>query len=427
MRLLCNCLALLLLAGSAQAELDLRLKTFGTLSDLPSDDALASVAGDPVQDTSVDLRTLFRSTHGAWQLTLDHTIFGMAGDTAIRPQVTGARLGGAPDDDSSRRFDLTWRLGSNEDGYALHRLDRMAIDYRGTDWGLSLGRRAVSWGGGMVFQPLDLFAPFAPTAVDRDYKPGEDMALVDRLFANGSDLQMLAVFRRDETGRADADVGSFGVKWHRPIGAGEIEFIAGEHFDDRVVGASLRVPMGGAMLRSDVLQTHTDDGRAYWSALLNMDVSTVLGGRNVITFAEAFRNGFGVANDRPELLALPSRLRARLERGEVFSLQRHYFALGATIEWHPLVNQQITAIRSVDDGSSLLQAELRLTPTDALRVDVGVLVSLGSRGEEFGALPLVSPSTLSAPGADALAPTVGGERSIYVRAVWFGRLRSVTE
>lgn len=416
-------LAGLVFAGSAEAGLDLRLKTFATLSDLPADDAIGATAGDPVQDTSFDLRTLFKSEHGAWQFTVDHTVYAITGDTAGRSVAAGARLGGTPDEDAERLLDLTWQIGSGDDSYAVHRLDRLAADYRGADWGLSVGRRAVSWGSGIVFQPLDLFAPFAPTTVDRDYKPGEDMILVDRLFASGADVQALAVFRRDQEGRADADAGSLGIKWHRPLGAGEVEAVLGEHVDDRVLGGSLRLPVGQAMLRGDVLHARTDDGRDYWSAVLNMDISFMVGARNVITFAELFRNGFGIANDQPDLLALPERLRSRLERGEVFSLQRHYLALGATVEWHALVNQHVTVIQSLDDGSALLQAELRFTPTDAVRVDAGLLLTDGARGHEFGALPLVDPAL--APPADAWhqAPTAGGERSLYLRLVWFGRLR----
>ena len=71
-----------------------------------------------------------------------------------------------------------------------------------------MGRQAVSWGNGMVFQPLGLFSPFAPTTVDRDYKAGDDLLLVERLFANGSDLQLLLVGRRDADGALSGSASS---------------------------------------------------------------------------------------------------------------------------------------------------------------------------------------------------------------------------
>ncbi len=49
----------------------------------------------------------------------------------------------------------------------------------------------------MVYNTLDLFNPFAPDTIDTDYKHGEDMLYLQRLFDNGSDLQALLIPRRD--------------------------------------------------------------------------------------------------------------------------------------------------------------------------------------------------------------------------------------
>lgn len=414
---------LLLQAPLASAGLDLRLKAFATQDNVPRDDARAPLAGDPLRSGTLDARTLFSAGTGRARWQLDHTVLLEQGDSVSFGR--GGTLDTAPRDDDARRFDLTWTLDSDDDRRVLHRLDRLVLDYRGDDWGIALGRQAVSWGNGIVFQPLDLFTPFAPTTVDRDYKPGEDVVMIDRLFADGSDLQVLSVFRRDEQGRADADAGSLGARWHRPVGAGEIEWFGGRHIGDTVAGVSVRYPVGSAMLRAETLATEAGSGDRYVSLLLNMDYSLMLRGRNLYVFGELFRNGFGIADDRVDLARLPQRLRVRLLRGEVFNLQRHYAALGGTVEWHPLVTQSLTLIGSLDDGSVLAQGELRWSASDALRVDAGALVSLGSRGEEYGALP-VPGGSISDPSVAAVggsAPTLGGGHSLYFRVVWFGRLR----
>lgn len=425
-----GCLFVLQHSPSGWTALDLRLKAFGTQDNVPPDDIRAEGAGDPLQSATFDARTLFAAGSGRWRLSVDHMLTVEPGD-GVAMKATRL-LDAAPRDDDARRFDLTWTLDSGDDHRLQHRLDRLVLDYRGPDWGMAIGRQAVSWGSGIVFQPLDLFAPFAPTTVDRDYKPGEDVLVVDRLFEDGSDLQVLSVFRRDETGRADADAGSLGARWHRPFGAGEIEWLGGRHFGDAVLGISIRHPLGSAMVRFETLATEANSGSRYVSALVNMDYSLVLGGRNVYVFGELFRNGFGVADDRVDLARLPERLQVRLRRGEVFNLQRHYAALGGTVEWHPLLTQSLTVIGSLDDGSVLAQGELRWSASDALRVDVGALVSMGSRGDEFGALPV--PAALPGAGTSTLRassaaepggalPTVGGGRSLYLRVVWFGRVR----
>ena len=71
-----------------------------------------------------------------------------------------------------------------------------------------------------MFNPMDFFSPFAPTTLDRDFKPGDDLIRVDHLFEEGDDLQAVAVFRRDDEGRRTSAAGSYGVKWHRLMAAG---------------------------------------------------------------------------------------------------------------------------------------------------------------------------------------------------------------
>jgi hypothetical protein len=404
------CLALGLLAATgAAAELDLRLKAFGSAQRLPQDDALRDAVGTPAYDGSLDLRTLFATARDRWRVTADHSLILESGDSFAFARSPLTTLDQTPTDDERRLFDLTWTLEDGDRHRTLHRFDRLALDYRGDGWGFSVGRRAVSWGGGIVFQPLDLFAPFAPTTVDRDYKPGEDVLLLEKLNPGGSDLQLLGVFRRDEAGQRDADAGSLGGKWHGHVGPGEVEVVAGRHYQDRVAGGSLRLPLGGAMARADLLVTDVHEAGTVWSAVLNVDYTLTVGARNVYLFGELFRNGFGVGEDSVDLLRVPERLRLRLARGEVFNLMRRYAAVGGTVEWHPLLTQSLTVIGNLDDGSALLQSELRWLPTDAIRLDAGFIDGRGSRGDEFGALPLPV----------AGEPTTGGGTTAYLRFVYF--------
>ena len=64
------------------------------------------------------------------------------------------------------------------------------------DWGLArIGRQAVTWGNGFLFNPMDLFNPFAPTQIDRDYKIGDDMIFTQFPLKQTGDLQLLYVPR----------------------------------------------------------------------------------------------------------------------------------------------------------------------------------------------------------------------------------------
>ena len=228
-------LVAVLWASTGQAwELDARLKAFGTVNDLPDDDALGEFAGSPAWDGNLDLRLLFRENRGPWELIVDHTTIGLGGDTFEFNESSRGAIDQTPTDDERRALELTWTLERGDRYRVYHRFDRLALRYRGDSWDLTLGREAVSWGSGKAFNPMDVFAPFAPTTVDRDYKAGEDLLKFDKLFDGGSDLQLLAVFRRDGEGNREFDEGSYGGKWRTFIGESELELAAGRHYEDDI-------------------------------------------------------------------------------------------------------------------------------------------------------------------------------------------------
>ncbi len=53
-------------------------------------------------------------------------------------------------------------------------IDRLSIYREFSAATLTLGRQAISWGLGRLWQTLDIFGAFSPLALDREYKPGID-------------------------------------------------------------------------------------------------------------------------------------------------------------------------------------------------------------------------------------------------------------
>ncbi|MDH3641217.1 MAG: hypothetical protein OES38_03930 [Gammaproteobacteria bacterium] len=404
---------LILLSSSAAAlEFDARAKLFGTGAALPSHNLQRQLAGTPAYDYTADLRLMLVEERAEFTFKLDHSLILNGGDSFAFLTSPGATLDQSPTDDDLRLMDLTWEIDSGSRHQLVHRLDRLAMQYRGGTWGLTIGRDAVSWGNGLVFQPMDLFNPFAPTTVDRDYKAGDDLVIVDKLFSDGSDLQLLGILRRDFDGDASDDVASAAAKWHAFVGAGEFELFAGKHYRDHVFGGSLRVPLGGALVRADLVATHLrgelDDGGWRVSGVLNVDTSFAMAGRTAYVFAEYYHNDFGVTELPDSFVELPAELVLRLARGEVFNLMQDYLALGGTYEWHALWNQSLTLITNLGDASGLLQTQLSYTPSDHSTVQAGVLVPIGSAGDEFGGVPVFGE-----------AVTSGGALQGYLRWVYY--------
>ncbi|XOV82541.1 MAG: hypothetical protein ACFHXK_16980 [bacterium] len=405
--------ALLLCGGSALAlDADVRLKWFGSAAVLPEHDLQRQLDKTPAYDQTYDMRLMFRHNTGPFRFALDHSTILLSGDAAKLGQDPNAALDQTVTNDARRWADMTWDIEDGARHQSFHRLDRLSVQWQSGNWSVSAGRQTVSWGSGIVFQPLDLFSPFSPTVVDRDYKPGDDLLLVDHLLDNGSDLQLLHVVRRDGAGDVSRRVASTAFKWHGYAGASELELLAARHFDEHVLGMSLRRPLGEAMLRADLVAVRSEarDRNNGWqvSGIVNFDYTLVAWTRNVYLFGEYFYNDWGVAELPEQIGELPASLVERLARGELFNVMQHYAALGGSVEWHPLVSQNATLITNLQDQSSLLQVAVSFNPGDHQALQLGWVQTLGRRGDEFGGIPVAGEQV-----------TTGGGSRFYLRWTYF--------
>lgn len=309
-----------------------------------------------------------------------------------------------PVQDERRLLDLTTTASAGGQYRWSQRIDRFRLSYR-PSWGsVSLGRQALTWGNGMLFAPMDLFNPFSPTDVERDYKIGDDMVVIQRTGAGGGDLQVLGVPRRDPTtGDVEWDESSVAAKLHRFVGPLEVDVLAAHHHGEPVLGGGASGFLGGAVWRLDAVWSR-DEGDDFVTAVANLDRSWTWWGRNAYGFVELYFNGLGheqVARSLEDPAVLE-----RLARGELFTLGRSYLAASANLAAHPLLELWLTTVGNLDDGSGLVQPRLVWSAEQDLEVTLGADLSYGGGATEFGGLELAGsgglfpsgrPTTLSSP------------------------------
>lgn len=357
-------------------------------------------------DAAATVRPLASATAGDFSFAAELELVAGVGDTLERA-VFATPLLATPENEL---FDLsrTWSEGMRHRHTV--RLDRLALTWQ-PSWGaVTAGRHAVTWGGGLVFNPFDLFNPFAPADVIRDFKRGADMLHIDVPLPDGG-WQFLAVGRRDPlTGKAAADASSFAVLRQIQRGNHELSLLGAWHYDEPVLGMGMAGLLGEASWRIDGTWVRvrppgfatTDDAVAL---VANLQYSWVWGGHNVFGFLEYHHHGFGHARYASALT--DPFLLTQIARRNSFLLGRDYLAASLQLELHPLVNVFVSALVNVRDPSGLVQPRVVWNATARTQVTAGLDVPWGARGTEFGGIEL--------------GPESGGTRapvSAYVRATW---------
>ena len=287
--------------------------------------------------------------------------------------------------DQYRLFDLTSVIYNEGRTVIAHRLDRLSAGYAKGNFVFRAGRDAVSWGNGVLFQPMDIFNPFSPTAIDKEYKSGDDMAYAQWLFDSGNDLQMVAVPRRNSGGSVDTAWSSLAAKYHGKFGVLETDLLVARHFDENLAGVGFAADWGGAVIRNDNMLAFTPTGTVY-SGVANITYSWVWREHNVSGFAEYFRNGFGISDG--DYTTLPPALTDRLVRGELFNLGQDNLVSGATIELTPRWQFTPTLFVNINDGSALLQFAANYDWKQNGTILIGGIVPAGPQGTEYGGIPI---------------------------------------
>jgi len=383
------------------------LKLYGSVSMPDEGSILAPDGGRPFVDGSVELRLKNELTFTDWAYLETHyeTVLSggdtrEAGSKAGRdiPFGSGVFFRG-PIDDDRRLLDLTGVITEEDRSIWYQRIDRLALTVTREGNFVRIGRQAITWGHGLLFNPMDLFNPFAPTDIERDYKIGDDMAVAQINLPAGGDLQALYVPRRNrESGDVEWNQSSLAGKWRFPLSTTEIEILAAKHFNDEVIGVGGTGYLGGAAWRTDAVWTFLHRSgfpEGYLSLVANIDASWVWWDRNMYGFVELFYSGLGKSDYQEALEDLD--LVERIERGDLFTLGRTYLAGHMRIELHPLFNAFLTVITNLEDPSSVLQPRAAWNASEDIQITFGFNIFCGAEESEFGGFRIPDTGLSTAP------------------------------
>lgn len=378
---------------------------------IPEESVFRDSIGNSMFDHNGEARLKFDWQTEQVSLQADYQLISLQGDSvSLYERLPGRVLLPNPQiDDNHRYFDLTHVLSEQDEGVLLHRLDRLSIDYRSDRVVARLGRQAISWGNGLIYTPMDILNPFDPSAVDKEYKSGDDMIYGQFLLDNGDDWQGAWVARRDSSGSLSQAVNSLAAKYHGFISDMEYDVLIAEHYDDMMVGIGGVLSAGGAIIRGDLTIAETPT-QIVPSLVTNFSYSWITGGHNISGILEYYYNGFGQSDGQyslEELTTNPDLLK-RYARGELFTLGRQYVAASAMIEMTPLWLLTPNVFLNISDGSALFQVISSYDFKQDWQFLAALGVPVGSSGSEFGGID-----------AGVEGKTLATGPSLFMQLAWY--------
>ena len=344
----------------------------------------------------------------------------------LRVEVHPVLTAGAPGATTGARFvqtgagvpqliDLNRSLSDTPGLWAQLRIDRLHASAKGAHLGVDLGRQPISFGRGLVFTPLDLVSPFAPTIIDSSYKPGVDAARVDAWWGETGQATVVAAWTgappssADETDASLAQQTVLAAWAQQGLGAWDLGLLVAQSRADGVVGLSASGSVGPVGLRAEGTWTRPDPKAAAPTinaarALFNQPLAAadtapftraLVGadwrpGARTSLSGELYRQGMGAAT--PDGYAAEA-TEPRVLRGEQWLLGRSYAALALQHEFRPTLQSNLTLISNLRDPSALLGVGLGWSVADNAEVALGGYSGLGARP----AAPPPLPATVAGP------------------------------
>jgi len=394
------------------------LKYFFSHARYDADNIFSQAGTRSPTDQTINLRlTAEKKWPSKWDTVIHYEVGAFHSDSIETARGFGPLPGqagyGLPNDDA-RLFNLTsviFGKGNDEGKDVLfHRLDRASVGYTEANTVFRFGRQAISWGNGLVFQPMDIFNPFSPTAIDKEYKTGDDMLYLQYLLATGDDIQTVFIPRRDiSTNILEADESSLAIKYHTIYGATDMDLLVSRHFGDNLAAIGFAADWKGTVLRGDLVNAW-NSSESTLSGVISVNYSWVWDGHNVSGFLEYYRNGNGIDDGdySPSALIGNPALMSRISRGEIFTLGQDYLTGGLTVELTPRWLFNPLLINNMNDDSWLTQWTATFDWKQNLTLLLGTNLPFGDKGTEFGGIPSTTPGVYS-----------GGGRSVFLQLAYY--------
>jgi len=276
-------------------------------------------------------------------------------------------------------------------------LDRAFLAYQPAGLSLTVGRQAVGWGRGAIFSAVDIFAPFTPLEINREWRRGVDAVRADIRVSATASVDLVAAWG------PSWDRSALGVRLRGFRGPIDGELLFAKRGEDYLYGITSSAALGDFEVHGEFAVFHTPGDVACPGLFGNRRLipKAVLGlsnnfnlGSGLKVLLEYHYSGFGVGDLRslPAFLATPS-YRYRISRGDTQILGRQALAAQAAYTFNERWSAAFEVLQSLSDSSGVLLPSLSWDFTDRMSLQgafyygYGPAPVMGVPRSQFGLVP----------------------------------------
>lgn len=331
------------------------------------------------------------------ELTANYEIFGLYGDDQRLRREAENVFGGSPtgrmildelfpEVQPPELFGFDHRLDETDEYRLDHRLDRLYLRLHVGPWDFTLGRQALSWGPGRLWNPTDYLASFSPTEIDKEEKRGVDLGNVRVALHDRVAVEAYAAPVREGDDHIGTEQSAAAGRLTVQAWDAEFALSAGNLYDRNKVGFSVDGLIGEAGVRGAITRTQCENPATepYYQAIVNFDYGWGVAW-NPYLAAEYFHNGLGKSDpdDYTKLYNDPGFV-AAYQRGELYNVGRHYAGVILSVQPHALVAVGETAIFNITDQSGFNSLAVTWSVVQNLDLQLGAQNTFGPIPSEFG-------------------------------------------
>lgn len=293
---------------------------------------------------------------------------------------------------------LSGVVAQSRDFVDYNELDRASFNFQTKTINLTIGRQAVGWGRGTIFSAIDIFAPFTPLEINREWRRGVDAARADIKISNTASIDMVTAWG------PSLDQSALGVRLRGYAGPIDAEIVFAKRATDYMYGVTSSAAIGDFEMHGEFAVFQTPDDVPYPGLFGNPSLvpKAVLGisnnfniGTGLKVLMEYHYSGFGASDPKslPSLLATPS-YSERIQRGDTQILGRQVLAGQVAYTFNERWNGSFEVLQSLTDSSGVLLPSLswdfseRMSLQGALFYGYGKAPEMGVPQSQFGGVPL---------------------------------------